>query len=59
MSSASPSGRWVAPANLSPSRVESFLSCPLAFRFSSIEKLPDLPSVATTRGSLVHRALEL
>ena len=50
---------WTAPTSLSPSRVESFLSCPLAFRFSSIERLPDLPSVATTRGSLVHRALEL
>jgi len=50
---------WVVPTSLSPSRVESFLSCPLAFRFSSIEKLPDLPSVASTRGSLVHRALEL
>jgi len=50
---------WTVPTSLSPSRVESFLSCPLAFRFSSIEKLPDLPSVATTRGSLVHRALEL
>lgn len=50
---------WEVPTSLSPSRVESFLSCPLAFRFSSIEKLPDLPSVAATRGSLVHRALEL
>ncbi|MEO6651080.1 MAG: PD-(D/E)XK nuclease family protein [Ilumatobacteraceae bacterium] len=50
---------WTVPVTLSPSRVESFLSCPLAFRFSSIEKLPDLPSVAATRGSLVHRALEL
>ncbi|HEY5662737.1 MAG TPA: PD-(D/E)XK nuclease family protein [Ilumatobacter sp.] len=50
---------WVPPTSLSPSRVESFLSCPLAFRFSSIERLPDPPSVATTRGSLVHRALEL
>ena len=50
---------WTVPVNLSPSRVESFLSCPLSFRFSSIEKLPDLPSVAATRGSLVHRALEL
>jgi putative RecB family exonuclease len=50
---------WTIPTSLSPSRVESFLSCPLAFRFSSIEKLPDLPTVATTRGSLVHRALEL
>jgi putative RecB family exonuclease len=50
---------WIVPTSLSPSRVESFLSCPLAFRFASIEKLPDPPSVATTRGSLVHRALEL
>jgi putative RecB family exonuclease len=50
---------WVVPTSLSPSRVESFLSCPLAFRFSSIERLPDPPTVATTRGSLVHRALEL
>ncbi len=50
---------WTVPTSLSPSRVESFLACPLAFRFSSIEKLPDPPSVATTRGSLVHRALEL
>ena len=54
-----PSTGWTVPTSLSPSRVESFLSCPLAFRFSSIEKLPDPPSVATTRGSLVHRALEL
>ena len=54
-----PESPWTAPTSLSPSRVESFLSCPLAFRFSSIEKLPDLPSVAATRGSLVHRALEL
>jgi putative RecB family exonuclease len=49
---------WTIPTSLSPSRVESFLSCPLAFRFASIEKLPDPPTVATTRGSLVHRALE-
>ena len=50
---------WTIPTSLSPSRVESFLSCPLAFRFASIEKLPDPPTVATTKGSLVHRALEL
>jgi putative RecB family exonuclease len=50
---------WTIPTSLSPSRVESFLSCPLAFRFVSIEKLPDPPTTATTRGSLVHRALEL
>ena len=50
---------YAVPTSLSPSRVESFLACPLAFRFASIEKLPDPPTVATTRGSLVHRALEL
>jgi putative RecB family exonuclease len=47
------------PTSLSPSRVESFTSCPLAFRFVNIEKIDDPPSVHTTRGSLVHRALEL
>jgi putative RecB family exonuclease len=50
---------WAVPTSLSPSRVESFLTCPLSFRFSSIEKLPDPPSISTTRGTLVHRALEL
>jgi len=47
------------PVNLSPSRVEKFTSCPMAFRFASIEKLPERPSIHATRGSLVHRALEL
>ena len=47
------------PLNLSPSRVEAFLSCPMAFRFSSIERIPEPPAVHSTKGSLVHRALEL
>lgn len=47
------------PTSLSPSRVEAFTSCPMAFRFASIERLPEAPSVHTTKGSLVHRALEL
>ena len=47
------------PTSISPSRVESFTSCPMAFRFASIEKIDDPPSIHTTRGSLVHRALEL
>lgn len=47
------------PTSLSPSRVESFTSCPLAFRFASIEQLPELPGPHATKGSLVHRALEL
>jgi putative RecB family exonuclease len=47
------------PTSLSPSRVEKFLSCPLAFRFATLEKLPEHPSIHTSRGSLVHRALQL
>ena len=47
------------PNSLSPSRVESFLSCPMQFRFASIEKLPEPPAAHMTKGSLVHRALEL
>jgi putative RecB family exonuclease len=50
---------YPVPTSLSPSRVESFLSCPMAFRFASIEKLSEPPTIHTTRGSLVHRALEL
>ena len=55
----SPAPLWTVPSTLSPSRVESFLSCPLAFRFASIQRLPDPPTAATTKGSLVHRSLEL
>jgi putative RecB family exonuclease len=50
---------YEVPTSLSPSRVDAFTSCPLAFRFSSIQKLPEPPGIHTTRGSLVHRALEL
>lgn len=31
----------------------------MQFRFSSVEKLPEPPGVAATRGTVVHRALEL
>jgi putative RecB family exonuclease len=31
----------------------------MAFRFASIERLPESPSIHTTKGSLVHRVLEL
>lgn len=47
------------PTSLSPSRVEAFTSCPLAFRFASIDRLPEPASINASRGSLVHRALEL
>lgn len=47
------------PAHLSASRANDFLTCPLLFRYRSIDRLPELPSVAALRGTLVHRALEL
>ncbi|MCU0311264.1 MAG: PD-(D/E)XK nuclease family protein [Acidimicrobiales bacterium] len=47
------------PTSLSPSKVSSFSECALAFRFSAIDRLPDPPTVATVRGTLVHAALEL
>jgi putative RecB family exonuclease len=50
---------YPVPTSLSPSRVSSFTTCPMQFRFSSIERLPEPPGVATTKGSVVHRALEL
>ncbi|HEY5424670.1 MAG TPA: PD-(D/E)XK nuclease family protein [Ilumatobacteraceae bacterium] len=50
---------YPVPTSLSPSRVEAFTSCPMAFRFASIERLPESPSIHTTKGSLVHRVLEL
>jgi len=46
------------PTSLSPSKVSSFTDCALAFRFSAIDRLPDPPTVATVRGTLVHAALE-
>jgi putative RecB family exonuclease len=46
------------PRSLSPSKAESFTSCPLAFRFSAVDRLPEPPTVHTALGTLVHRALE-
>jgi putative RecB family exonuclease len=47
------------PTSLTPSKVASFKDCALAFRFSAIDHLPEPPSPWTTKGTLVHRALEL
>ena len=47
------------PATLSPSKVSSFKDCALAFRFSAIDRLPELPSAPAAKGTLVHKALEL
>jgi putative RecB family exonuclease len=37
----------------------AFTSCPLAFRFSYVQRLPEPPSAPASKGTLVHRALEL
>ena len=47
------------PNSYSPSSISQFISCPLAYRYSYIEKRPREPSLAATKGSIVHRALEL
>lgn len=47
------------PRSLSPTKVSVFKDCALAFRFSALDRLPQPPTVATMRGNLVHRALEL
>ncbi len=46
------------PRSLSPSKVSSFTDCALAFRFSAIDRLPEPPTAAATKGTLVHAALE-
>ncbi|HEV7534375.1 MAG TPA: PD-(D/E)XK nuclease family protein [Acidimicrobiia bacterium] len=47
------------PTTLSPSKMSAFKHCPLQFRFSVIDRLPEPPSPAASKGTLVHRALEL
>jgi putative RecB family exonuclease len=48
---------WRRPA-LSPSRAADFKQCPLLYRFRAIDRLPEPPSTAQVRGSVVHAALE-
>jgi putative RecB family exonuclease len=47
------------PTSLTPSKMASFKSCGLAFRFSVIDRIPETPSPWAVRGTLVHRALQL
>lgn len=49
---------FAAPHALSPSKVASFSDCALAFRFSAIDRLPEPPAPWSTKGTLVHMALE-
>jgi putative RecB family exonuclease len=43
---------------LSPSRAADFKQCPLLYRFRAIDRLPERPSRAQVRGTLVHAVLE-
>src|SRR3954470_4497307 len=43
---------------LSPSRAGDFKQCPLLYRFRAIDRLPERPSRALARGTVVHAVLE-
>jgi len=58
MSVDAPSASLPMPRSLSPSSMSTFTSCPLAFRFSYIERLPEPPSAPASKGTLVHLALQ-
>ncbi|AGZ43551.1 hypothetical protein AFR_26445 [Actinoplanes friuliensis DSM 7358] len=44
--------------SLSPSRAADFKTCPLLFRFRTIDRLPEKPTPDQVRGTLVHAVLE-
>ncbi|WP_229053994.1 PD-(D/E)XK nuclease family protein [Aeromicrobium sp. Leaf350] len=48
----------VVRRRLSPSRASDFLTCPLLFRYRTIDRLPEPPSPVAARGTLVHAVLE-
>ncbi|WP_432191847.1 RecB family exonuclease [Streptomyces sp. bgisy027] len=48
----------IPPSSLSPSRASDFMQCPLLYRFRVIDRLPEKPSAAATKGTLVHAVLE-
>ncbi len=43
---------------LSPSRASDFTTCPLLYRFRTIDRLPEEPTPAMARGTLIHSVLE-
>ncbi|MDR7254407.1 putative RecB family exonuclease [Nocardioides sp. BE266] len=43
---------------LSPSRAGDFMTCPLMYRFRTIDRLPEEPSPDAVRGTVVHKVLE-
>ncbi|MGI8331879.1 RecB family exonuclease [Actinomadura scrupuli] len=55
---ADPSSPIPVIGSLSPSRAGDFMTCPLLYRFRVIDRLPERPSPAAVRGTLVHAVLE-
>ena len=56
--SAEPPASSVDLPSLSPSRAGDFKACPLRYRLRVIDRLPEAPSPAAVRGTLVHAVLE-
>jgi putative RecB family exonuclease len=48
----------MSPTALSPSRAGDFMQCPLLYRFRVVDKLPEAPTPAMARGTVVHAVLE-
>ncbi|HSE07320.1 MAG TPA: RecB family exonuclease [Nocardioidaceae bacterium] len=44
--------------SLSPSRASDFMSCPLLYRFRTLDRLPEPHSPDAVRGTVVHKVLE-
>ncbi|WP_151523352.1 RecB family exonuclease [Serinicoccus kebangsaanensis] len=51
-------GRADCTRALSPSRAADFMQCPLLYRFRVVDRVPEPPSAAAARGSLVHAVLD-
>jgi putative RecB family exonuclease len=44
--------------SLSPSRASDFMSCPLLYRYRTVDKFPEPFSPDAVRGTVVHKVLE-
>jgi putative RecB family exonuclease len=44
--------------SLSPSRASDFMTCPLLYRFRTVDRLPEPSSPDAVRGTVVHKVLE-
>lgn len=47
------------PSTLTPSKLGKFVSCPLAFRYSYLERIEEPTTTYQLRGTILHRVLQL